>query len=861
METTRMQIKGLVRNKGLNEFADGDCQEIINMRYRDNAWRPIIDPQFIKVGAFDNTYRAIWLHVQDNVRNYIAWDTAGRLVMLNSNTWAETLIKDYGTAEIDVKFLKRFMLVISQDGIDKWIWKHLESVYYLANIVNPPLLTMKTGSAMGANIRTETATTAEALLGKYRKLLIEINQQDGMLEGGIMWRIAYKLYDGSYVLHTLPEYLRIAALGSEIQKVGSEYRINFWADYIYAEIDRVYYQTFAGLKDIISSIAIFACKNERLHTVDEFTITDSLLEGVTAITTFASIPLPINNDFPKMADPKSWYKVHEIAFVQAIDPNVGTTEAIDMKGFVRDYAARETMPVDSFSHHRLTANSSFIYNDRLILGDTITHLGDYDIDTQFIFSKALSFSGRRQDYVFASFKESYLLVSLSTDNGVVYKLIQVMGGYATKGGKLYIIFLTPVIGYPDARATEIKLLTKENNTWYITAEMPLTKSLHDNYSYYHTRDFDAALPFSDDKNYNLIIKEVVFNAEKIINIEVYATKPLTDNNRVQLSELRNPYFFPVKNSYQVGTGKVLAMGANTEPLSTGQFGQFPLSVFTSKGIWALEQGQGDVIFAAISPLSGDVILNKDQVVSVGNGVVFTTNRGVFAISGKQLAQISEALEGPVFADFTANDHFQNFIDSTNLVALLPYISADDALTYISGAKAGFDKVNNELYFTRPGYFYSYVFNFESNTWHKISRVYDLLINDYPDLLGVNTAGLYNLSLQSGATYQSMLIVTQAQSLTMNEVFKKIERLALRCTVNADTGKYFTLVVFASNDLKTWQIITGGQLTGYIKNILLTRSHCSAQYYIIMLSGKIRNDSNFTSVDVSFSPRLNNKLRR
>ena len=851
-----MQIKGLVRNKGLNEFADGDCQEIINMRYRDNAWRPVIDPPAIKSGEFANTYKAIWLHVQDNVRNYIAWDTAGRLVMLNSSTWAETLIKDYGNTEIDVKFLKRMMIVLGGSSTDLYLWSETAYVKIEKNVL--PTVNLE---EVDASIKiTDEATTAEGVVGMFRKLINE-ESINGYLIGAVAFRFAWKLYDGSFINHTIPDIFlhsgdyeihRRSVTGADPYHMRQIPIRKFKAKYT----DLGGYNAYDVLnKDIFTSLCVFMSQPQEYYQIDTETITDgdltTFLRSGISQTKLSTMGVSQNDEWAKLADTAGWYLVHEID-LEDIQGVVTYEEEIDLKRFHSDWASRQVLTIDSFSHHDLGGNVGFIYNDRVILGATTTVFGTVDIgNTTHLFAPDPTYVLNQ------SLVQGKICVVIKTDSGERRVYSDRFYDIYTKGGQYHIIvtnaFLAPnpnkIIGYQDARAVRIEIILPDTvpGTWKLFGSIKLTKSKNDNYAYYHAGNYEL-----------IVISSATTGTATTLNENQTS---LFDDNRVQVSELRNPLVYPARLSYQVGTGTILAMGANTEPLSTGQYGQYPLSVFTSKGIWALEQGQGDVIFAAISPLSGDVILNKDQVVSVGNGVVFTTNRGVFAISGKQLAQLSEALEGPAFADFTANDHFQNFIDSSNLVALLPYISADDALTYISGAKAGFDKINNELYFTRTGYFYSYVFNFESMTWHKVSRVYDLLINDYPDLLGVNTAGLFNLSLHSSATHQSMLIVTQAQSLTMNEVFKKIERLALRCTINTDIAKYFTLVVFASNDLKTWQIITGGQRTGYIKNILLTRSHCSAQYYIIMLSGKIRNDSNFTSVDVSFSPRLNNKLRR
>ena len=69
-----------------------------------------------------------------------------------------------------------------------------------------------------------------------------------------------------------------------------------------------------------------------------------------------------------------------------------------------------------------------------------------------------------------------------------------------------------------------------------------------------------------------------------------------DHNRVQVSEIQNPFVFPAELSYQVGSGNILAMNANAEPLSTGQAGEHPINSLYLKRNLGNETGYVNCIF-------------------------------------------------------------------------------------------------------------------------------------------------------------------------------------------------------------------------------------------------------------------------
>ena len=233
-----------------------------------------------------------------------------------------------------------------------------------------------------------------------------------------------------------------------------------------------------------------------------------------------------------------------------------------------------------------------------------------------------------------------------------------------------------------------------------------------------------------------------------------------------------------------------------------------------------------------------------------------------------LQPLSDVIEGRPLLEFMGNDHFEYFLNTAALCNLLTKLSLVDVNDYILDAAFGFDKINNELIISNNSYEYSYVFNFESMSWHKVSVSYQIFINDYPTLLGLNSLGVFDLGIESDLQPLHFSFVTQPQTLGAGTTYKKLERSVLRCNLAVQDGTYLTFSIFASDDLLTWQFITGGQRAGKLVNLLTTRSHGSAKYYIFVIAGQIKLvDSSIKSInyvngiDVDYTTRLENKLRK
>jgi hypothetical protein len=208
---------------------------------------------------------------------------------------------------------------------------------------------------------------------------------------------------------------------------------------------------------------------------------------------------------------------------------------------------------------------------------------------------------------------------------------------------------------------------------------------------------------------------------------------LAITNKVYLSEIENPYLFPVARRYTFQS-EVLGVAIATTTLSQGQFGQFPLYVFTEDGIWAMETA-ADGSFVTSKPLSRDVCINPDSITSIDNAVMFVTEKGVMLLQGSQVVNLSPnmngrhyTIEGTAQAIIEGQEFFKDFIpvltDSTHFMA------------YVREATIAYDYPGQRLVFIKKDEKYQYVYKLDTQTWHKVAYDINLLapINSYPECM-------------------------------------------------------------------------------------------------------------------------------
>jgi hypothetical protein len=746
---------------------------------------------------------------------------------------------------------------------------------------------------------TESASTADSLLGYYFKEVNQLSEKYGKLTGGIMYRVVYRMFDGSYVLHTLPRFL---CLGMEVKahNAAGNSRLSFSASNIEVSVFKEHFRNINT--DIFTDVMVFACKNESIYNISKDTIDENFIDtmeekiewGIDGAESLSFVMSVMNEDFKNMHDAKAWYKIYEkkIKDIQDIS-GIFVSENADTKGFYQDYATRETLPVDQFSHHKLSGQVAYTYNDRLLLGDISTRFGQYTACLNTLYIDDANWIQKWRGIISDTFQEyglsDYAVVTLENVSQMTGTIafeftLSVQGKKITitkqadnqsfyYDAEKYCFILPEVLGYPDTRATQMRLLYYDstNTRWIEVGKYNLRASKNDNYAYYCENITINADPGTTGYTTNpqtagkYIVAELTLSemGNKVTTLSTQEN--LIDSNRVQASELQNPLFFPSKYSYQVGTGEVLGIAANTEPLSTGQFGEYPLSVFTSKGIWTMLQGSGDVLFASIQPLNGEVVKNKEQIVPLSVGVTYTTEKGLYLISGRNVKDLTEVSTGPVNAEIKANTDFLKKINNNQLVQIVNYLSNVSIEQYLTGARIGFDKANEEIAVTNNSYNYSYVYNLQSGYWYKLSNAFKLFVNSYPDLKAVcnktGLEGIFSISQESFVNNFTVLLVTRPCKLSGQDDYKIIDRIIQRCELHVPETYYSGFYVFASNDLRKWQLLQRVYKTGNNLTDLLTgRSFVKAKYFIFMFASVLTGDNSINDIEIEYYRKLSNKLR-
>ena len=911
-----IQYKGINRAIPQGMAPDGSCQEMINIRNLKGTWRPIGTKQVVYATAL-SSYNQIFIHdIEDGkftgIPNWIGY-TGNALYLIDPRDGSNVQITSGLGTDVSVVFLKRTMIVTSSNGVQVFLWNSDTDTYTETASLPVPSVDITLNSV--TNVQTDSErldnykTLAESALGKYWAAINDQSSQYGRFYGSIMYMVAYRMFDGSYIKASIPRYLQISNDGSieftNVHESGNEVRFIFTAASLKATINNDLYTNVGDTKDLIDSVCVFATKVTTLHQIDEKTVNETLLSRHIPAASYNSASryvtkafkdlFPVNEEFGKMAQSPSWYLIYEFNFDEVVEKSGRTTvDLSDMKGYYQDYATRATLTTDQFTHHTLAAKSVMVYNDRLHLLNVKTKLGDpyivwptyaSDITSTTILSGTVSIwlktavgksvvtktidvpiysaSTETVSSPFIDWGQAEIyLEGLTVEQQSTAYIVDNEGlffvHYNTITSADTYVILPSIVGYNDARAYKIQIT--------VDGKLVLSESLQKNesmnFAYWHSKSFSAN-PNATDANYQpvkRILSEITLPVTTPDSVNLGY-----DTNRLQVSEIQNPLIFPAKNSYQIGTGDGITMAAGSEPLSTGQFGQFPLQVFTTKGIWALEIGTGDVLYTNVVPVSTQVVENRLNVLSVGNGVVYSTEKGLFMINGRQSTQLSEIVEGtPAIVSHISEISTLLLADETNThftPGLNQATSAIDFLTYLKTSQIGFDYTNRELIVTNKDYHYSYIYCFDSQTWTKISQSFYKFVNNYPVSYGITANSIVDISKEADSSDVQVLIVTNAQSFEQPDVFKRIERIIQRCKVGSESGRVAGFYLFGSDDLATWQILIGKQKDGnYNQDLLVQWTPGSAKYYCLVFNGKIYPTSEINQVEILFKEKWNNKLR-
>lgn len=517
-------------------------------------------------------------------------------------------------------------------------------------------------------------------------------------------------------------------------------------------------------------------------------------------------------------------------------------------GTLTSIESARTLPDDYVSRWRIAAETGHTYNKRLILGNIKAELPlwypitDNKINTTF---PAISVQLR-----FEIEKNGKTIIVAADKNGLAGYRFGHYIYYPDPDCKRVIISAVMTITSTLIRTKikEIPMVEHEGlNGAY--AIMPDLKSLFE--WLIGTTSDDITLPTqSADRYYPM-------------------------RNSIAMAEVANPFTWQAENFKEAGNGSVIDLAPNMMEVSSGQWGQYPLYVFTTDGIYAFGINNDGTLGTSL-PVSSDVLLipqgmTKPSLIQTNQMLVFLTNRGVMGLQGTKVQPLSLVMNG---RHFNAKDDLGNdVVYGSGVIASIMNEAYDTTPfhDFMLGGYLAYDYTHNRVLLLNADVNFQYVLSLDNLLWSRLV-IYDNLEQDPGSGRSVGMVNVIRMSaavsnytemyLQgedhhlyitnnvteeniSDSLYQYGYFITRPMRFGTDD-FKSITRLLHRYTHYAERSDV-KLAIYASRDGVRYHRIT-------------TLRGMSWRYYIFVVYTCLKPNERYSYMTVDFEPRLTNKLR-
>jgi hypothetical protein len=384
--------------------------------------------------------------------------------------------------------------------------------------------------------------------------------------------------------------------------------------------------------------------------------------------------------------------------------------------------------------------------------------------------------------------------------------------------------------YPDARAKKILIATDENETDFCTINL------------------------EQSERYNFSWGEANYYSSYVVSDAVLTPSySVAEPNAINVSAQYNAFVFPIEYSYSVG-GRILDIATSYLPISSTQVGQYPLTVFTSSGIYALEQGSGSSLYGSMVPLQPQVISGKAAPTPFGT--FFISSNNLYVLSGRESMDVSQALTGSRETGLINLDSYRKLCCGENryLYNFSPLLSGEDFKEFIQDATLTYDQYNNELFISSGNVLkgYSYVFNLNSKQFHKIANRYTATQNGARYVVEWEGTDRRVVDLFSEENTERSILL-QSRPFSLDAFNSHINRLIFLVDAKLKDDQNLCLSVFGSDNLNDWKCIISSQKHDTtLRQIRTNRAAKSYKDYIILINGTVDADTDLSEIIADYS---------
>lgn len=712
MNKVNVGLGGISRNTDDGVSKDGMCSELINARPKNGSiepvGRPILERQFAEGKS------PVFVHKNGTYEHLISY--ANDIVFFDSDKVAgQWVVKNTAFAQISgvkqIQSVGNILVMATGESIHYAIFIGGEYTYLGDSIpepsirfscikeeavysddiscnLEPAVRIQDVGSLATLNEAGEKIIT-NSFKASYYKLLQEDVYDAGHVIYPVLVRYAVRLFDESYVMHSSPllvgepNFIRMAVSKTKfdfdsLSVEGFTYKLIANPRTIGVKYDL---SGLSGWKDVASSVDIFVSRPFVINDLDSTIKTVTVLDKNNMM-----VDLPFKSEselLEEIGDISNFYLVKSIPIG---DISNGFENIFAEGKAFKNLEQQDVATDDDFTRSGITGNL-YTYNGKLHVGNIREKLAKPYPLGMFAVSDINEFTVNTE-------------VHVKTESGM-----KIVHGASTAYGAM----VSPYLSYPDSRAVKMIIY---NDKYY--DEIPLKPHPFLNIAY----SLKGLYPHSITDKYGTYTP---------LPEDSVSVAP----NKLKVSNVSNPFYFPAKQTYTVSSRNIVAMATATTALSTGQFGQFPLYVFTGEGVFALSVGTGDIAYANSFSVTRDVCNNPDSIVSTDDAIVFSTDSGLKVLSGSTVRGISSDMEG----------YLPTAVDSSPIIKKIAGVggfsdklSSTEFIYYLEEAKVGYNYEDKEVIVANRNYPYSYVFNMQSGSWYKISASINRFLNSYPECL-------------------------------------------------------------------------------------------------------------------------------
>ena len=832
----RIQLRGISRTPSDKMTEDGGVAESLNV-YLDSAeTAPVLEPEDItaKIGIPDvSGVERIFIHKAQSTENYILMNSSS-IWHYDNGVERKLVSLEEGETVSDITSVGNTVIVATNLNMRYILYKG-GKYQYLGNSIPKPVVEYRCQETYNGDLNTpmeevrvynEGVTTglseeeinirmfdealwAEAVedtkVGRTNSkttALSKINQefwdsinkkardvqQDGMFVFPFLARFAVKLYDGSYIHQSVPillgagheRFIDIMAYRRKYSTQNESYSA-ITAKFHNAFTAELYIQwaDSAVWSDVVESIDVFISsdicypsinakfENLQLMSSDSGTTDAGLTyEYKDFLMNFFNDGLSDQEAMEnELLSKSNFYKVASFRPEEVHSKGYGFDLNEAMKGMTQDLLlTRERLPDNSQADIQILPSRLYSYNNRLLAVGKTRSLSDGHVGLQ-----SMNIIWKKfPDTEYQGFQFAYFI---DASDGERHKVVYPtpFGTYMMDGknSRPY-----GFMAHPDARCKKVEIRRDDGPVY--TVDMKPHPFLNCAYAYWGLEKTIEDLP------------TVARTQDEFLAGQ---SKTEEDAQRLYQSEANNPFYFPLSGSYSL-SDKVLGVATASTALSQGQFGQFPLYVFTKDGVWAMETA-ADGRLVNSKPLSREVCSNPDSITPMDQAVLFVSDKGLMLLQGSEITELSPNMNGK---HCTINESAKVIIDGQPEFADFVEVITDDTpfMHFMRFATIGYDYQGKRIICFNETKKYQYVYKLDTQTWHKLYHSDAMRairpLNSYPrcEVMATTVSGMtkiidYSTSLDGTKKQlpEKGVIVTRPFDLQEPDVLKTITDIRVR----------------------------------------------------------------------------------